>query len=254
MKVKALDRIVAFLDKELAIAKFRDSSNNGLQVANSGRVRRICCGVDASLAFFEEARQRGGDLVICHHGMRWNDSLKRIIGVNYKRLGFLISNDMALYACHLPLDAHDVHGNNAGICRALGLRKLKKFGLYNDAHIGFAGELPKPVSYDAFKKRVARLMRTDIRSMDFGKKTVRSVAVVSGGAAEELAEAGEKKIDVFLSGEPQLAAYSLAQEYGINAVFAGHYATETFGVRALADLLKRKFRTPCDFIDLRIPF
>ncbi len=242
------------MDTELEIAKFRDSSNNGLQVANSGRVRRICCGVDASLQFFEEAKSRGSDLMICHHGMSWNDSLKHITGVNYTRLEFLIRNDMALYASHLPLDAHRTHGNNARICKLLGLRKLKKFGLYNGAHIGFEGELPKAVSYSAFKKRVARLMHAEIRSMDFGKKTVRSVAVISGSAADELVEAGDKKIDVYLSGEPQLAAYSIAQEYGINAVFAGHYATETFGVQALADLLRRKFRMPCEFIDLHIPF
>jgi dinuclear metal center YbgI/SA1388 family protein len=251
----ALDRITAFLDRELRVQDFAsDSSHNGLQVQSSGRVTRVCCGVDASLEFFREARRRGADLLVCHHGLSWGDSLKRITDLNYRRIRFLIENDMALYACHLPLDAHPRLGNNARICEALGLRQRRPFGLYRGVRIGFAGRLVRPLPYEQFKKRVARLTGGTLRTMDFGKRTVRTVAVVSGGGSEELGEAGRTGVDVFLSGEPTLAAYHQAQDFGINAVFAGHYATEVFGVGALSEIIQRRFRVPAEFVDLRVPY
>jgi dinuclear metal center YbgI/SA1388 family protein len=225
-----------------------------LQVENSGRVRSICCGVDASLQFFKEAQKRGADLLICHHGISWGDSLKRITDINYRRLAFLIHNDLALYACHLPLDAHPHHGNNIQLCKALKLQHIRKFGAYHGVEIGFAGELPRPVVYADFKRRVASIVGNTIRSMDFGRTMIKKVAVVSGGAAAEVAEAGQKGIDVYVTGESQLFAYNLAQEYRINAVFGGHYATEKFGVLALVELLKKKFKLPAEFVDLKIPF
>jgi dinuclear metal center YbgI/SA1388 family protein len=251
--VSGLNEVAEYLDRRLGVAGWKDHSHNGLQVANSGRVRRVCCGVDATLEFFEAARAAGADLAICHHGLSWGDSLKRITGLNYRRVGFLIRNDMALYACHLPLDAHPVLGNNAQLCRALGLTRLEPFGLYEGRLIGFAGRLPRAESYAAFKRRVARVTRGALTSMDFGKARVRTVGVISGGAADELPEAAEKGLDVYLSGEPKLFAWHLAKEYGINAIFAGHYATEVFGVRALAGLIARRFRIPAEFVNLGTP-
>ncbi len=252
--MKSLAAIVAFLDRELHIKAFADESNNGLQVENSGRIARVAFGVDASLAFFEEAARRKANLAICHHGLSWGDSLKRISGLNYRRLKFLLEHDLALYACHLPLDAHPRLGNNAQIAKALGLQRLQPFGLYHGIDIGFCGSLPRALPYAALKERVRRLMGNMVGTMDFGKKTVRTIAIVSGGAAEEIEEAGQKGIDVYLSGEPKLLAYSLAQEYKINAIFAGHYATETFGVKALARLLAAQFGLQTAFIDLGVRF
>jgi len=249
-----LERLVAFLDRELKLTEFDDSSNNGLQVANSGAVKHVCCGVDASMEFFRAARDRGADMVLCHHGLSWGDSLKTITGLNYERLSFLIQNDISLYAAHLPLDAHPTLGNNALICRALGLRSIKPFGEYRGKLIGFQGLLPKATRYTSFKKRAASVFGREPQTMDFGKRTVRSVAVVSGGAASEIDEAGRKGIDVYVSGEPTLVAYSLAQEYGVNAVFGGHYATEVFGVRALAELIRKQFRIKAEFVTFDVPF
>ena len=135
----SLEIIVSFLNRELNIKAFSDDAHNGLQVENIGKIARVCVGVDASLAFFEEAAKRKADLVICHHGLSWGDSLKRITGLNYRRLKLLIDNDMALYACHLPLDAHPRYGNNAQICKAFGLRRLNPFGIYHGTPIGFSG-------------------------------------------------------------------------------------------------------------------
>ena len=253
--MKTLKTIVSFLDRELNVKAFSDDSHNGLQVENSGKIARVCVGVDASLAFFEEALKRKADLVICHHGLSWGDSLRRISGLNYRRLKLLIDNDMALYACHLPLDAHPRHGNNAQICKAFGLRRLKPFGLYHGIPIGFSGSLPGAMPYAAFKAQAQRVFgNTTVGTMDFGKRTVRKVAIVSGGAAEQIDEAGQNGIDVYVSGEPKLMAYNLAQEYGINAIFAGHYATEVFGVKALARLLASRFRVQAEFLDMGIRF
>ena len=242
-----LNKIMTFLDRELKVSEFTDSSNNGLQVQNSGSVKKICCGVDASIEMFEAAARRGANMVVCHHGLSWAD-------LNYKRLSYLVKHDMALYACHLPLDAHPRYGNNALICKALGLRRLRGFGNYHGSVIGFQGELPRPMAYKDFKKLAAKTIGRELLTMDFGKKTIKTVAVVSGGAGALLDEAGREGVDVFLSGEPSLQAYNNAQEYGINAMFAGHYATEVYGVRALAGLLKKQFRIEAEFVDLGIRY
>lgn len=252
--MEKLEKIVSFLDKELNISSYQDSSNNGLQVESKGRIKKICCGVDASMEFFGAALHRSADMVVCHHGISWGDSLKYITDINYSRLSFLINNDIALYACHLPLDAHPRYGNNILICKALGLHKIQSFGEYNGFPIGFKGVLPRSVSYESFKKKVAKVTAGKLQTMDFGPGKIRSVAVVSGGAADGVMEAGLAGIDVYLSGEPKLSAYSVAQEQGINAVFAGHYATEVFGVRALAGVLEKKFNVKAEFIDLGIRF
>ena len=253
-KMASLKTIVSFLDRELNVKAFSDDSHNGLQVENIGKIVRVCVGVDASLAFFEEAVKRKANLVICHHGLSWGDSLKRITGLNYCRVKFLLNNNLALYACHLPLDAHPHYGNNAQLCKAFGLQRLKSFGLYHDIPIGFSGFLPKAMPYTVFKAHVHRVIGNIVGTMDFGKSIVRTVAIVSGGAAAEIDEAGQKGIDVYISGEPKLMAYRLAQEYGINAIFAGHYATEVFGVKALARLLASRFRVKAEFLDMGIRF
>ena len=249
-----LSAIAAYLDRELNVAAFTDDAHNGLQVENAGRVRRVCAGVDASMAFFEEAAARGADLLVCHHGLSWGDSLRRIDGLNYRRLKFLLDHDMALYACHLPLDAHPRLGNNARLCRALGLRRLQPFGRYHGASIGYRGTLPAPLSYAAFQKRAWRVLGRTGASMDFGPARVRSAAVVSGGAAGMIAEAAAAGVDVFVSGEPKLTAWHLAQEHGLNALFGGHYATEVFGVKAVAERLAARFGVDAGFADLAVPF
>ena len=246
--------VTAYLDTLLDVASFDDASNNGLQVANSGRVRRMVCAVDATLDTFEEAARRGADLLVAHHGISWGDSLCRITGLAYRRVAVLVRHDIALYAAHLPLDAHPLYGNNAQIARALGLRNRRPFGTYRGRKIGFSGSLPRPIRFTTLKKRLEKVFGAEVTCAEYGKPTVRTVAVVSGGAGAEAAEAGEKGIDVFITGERQLVGHNLAREYGLHAVFAGHYATETFGVRALAGVLKHRFKIPVEFLDRGVAF
>ncbi len=247
-----LSEIVDILDRELAIDDYEDCSNNGLQLGEEREIERICTGVDASMEFFQNAEKMGAQLLICHHGISWGDSLKRITDINYRRVKYLMDHGLCLYACHLPLDAHPELGNNIQICRALKLRNLEPFGVYNGRPIGFKGELPEAVAFEDFVNTAAAVFGNITTTMDFGRDEVESVAVVSGGAADEVEEAGLKGIDAYISGEPKLTAWHLAQEYGVNAIFAGHYATEVFGVRAVAKYLVERLDIEAQFIDLGI--
>ncbi len=249
-----LQPIVAFLDGLLQPDRFQDSSNNGLQVENSGRVGLVCCGVDASMDFFREAQRRGAGLVLCHHGLSWGDSLKRITHLNYQRVSFLIKHDIAVYAAHLPLDAHPRYGNNACVARALGLRQLKPFGMHQGQAVGLRGTLAAPVPLRRLAARLERTIGNQVTVLDFGKSTIRTVAMVVGGGAVGIEEAARLGVDVYLSGEPGLGAYNTARHYQMNALFGGHYATESLGVQALGKLLTRRFGVRTEFVDLGIRF
>jgi dinuclear metal center YbgI/SA1388 family protein len=249
-----LSTLVSLLDETLAIDAYRDSSNNGLQIANSGAVTKVVTGVDASLRLLKEAAARGADCVVCHHGISWGDSLKRITGLNHRLVAFAIEHNIAVYAAHLPLDAHPCYGNNAQLCKALGLTHLKPAFAYHGETIGFTASYPKAIPFSAFCDRVRNTVNPDIRVLDFGKKSVKTVGVVSGGASDMIDQAAELGTDAYLTGEPSLQGYNQAEHLNQNVVFAGHYATETFGVRALATLVARKFKLRAEFVDFNIPY
>ena len=245
-------QIAAYLDDLLQVERFHDASNNGLQVQNSGRSGLVCCAVDASLETLREAGRRGAGLILCHHGLSWGDSLKRITHLNYERIGFLIRHDIALYACHLPLDAHPRYGNNACVARALGLRRLAPFGVYHGQTIGLRGTLPAPLPLERLAARLKAATGNAAMVLPFGRKTVRTVAMVVGGGAVGLDEAARLGMDVYLSGEQNLAAYNTASDLKLNVLFGGHYATESLGVQAIGHVVARRFKARVEFIDFKI--
>jgi len=249
-----LKMIVKQLDGILAEREYGDNSNNGLQVENSGRVTRIACGVDASLEFFREAQRRGASLCLVHHGMSWDKSLARISGVNYEKVKFLMEHDMALYASHIPLDAHSTFGNNVLLAKGLGLCQLKRFCGYHGSEISFSGTLPKPVGVAAFAKRFEKLVGNRVTTWDFGKPEIRTVGIVSGGGGFGIAHAVECGLDAFVCGEAGLQDYNLAKECNINVFLGGHYATEALGPIALGEHIAKKAKIPWEFIDLKIPY
>lgn len=250
-----LQTLTSFLDTELCLADFKDVSHNGLQVANSGKVTRISCGVDASLDFFKEAHARGSDFCVVHHGISWGDSLARISGPTYDIVAFLMQHDMALYAAHLPLDAHPIHGNNGQIASALGLVNRSGFCLYHDTQIGVQGTLPTPLSFEALGNLVKSLTPGGaFHALPLGNETVKTVGIVSGGAADEVVQAIDAGLDVYLTGEMNLQAYHAAKAGNINIIAAGHYATERFGVKAVGELLNRDFKIPWNFINFDLPW
>ena len=248
------EALYAALAEKMNIAGLEDVSNNGLQVASrKTTIGKVCSGVDATLPFFEEAARRGADLVICHHGISWGDSLKRIAGLNYDQVSFLIGHDLALWACHLPLDAHPALGNNAQICAALGLGDLRPFGIYHGNTIGFRGEFAAPMPRADFLALLKEKISPRITAHEFGADMVKTVGVVSGGAASMLGEALDEGLDAFVDGETDLAAFNLCLQRRGNMYAAGHYATERFGIRAVGEWLASRFGVEHEFIDFDLP-
>ena len=245
-----LDVLCGFLDDFLQIKAFSDVSHNGLQVQNNGTVTKICLGVDATLPFFKCAVENGADCVIVHHGLSWGDSLAHITGRNYDLIEFAIRNNLAVYGCHLPLDAHPVVGNNAQLAKFLGVRRVKPFYDYHGQVIGVKGDLC--VSLAVLKKRICGGISTKTVFCDFGKQVVRRIGIVSGGAGDGVEQAALEGLDFYLSGEPSLIGYHAAEHYGINAAFAGHYPTEVFGVKALGAEIKKKLRVKAEFLEFGI--
>ncbi len=250
-----LDTLAKALDAELRLDAFADVSHNGLQVANRGTVSRICCGVDASLEFLEAAAAKGADFCFVHHGISWGDSLVRIAGLNYRIVAFLVEHGMALYAAHLPLDAHPALGNNAGLAAALGLAETSGCFTYHGNVIGVRGVLPEPLPFETLCDRVRTATPGGaFHALPFGKPLVRTVGIVSGGAADEVRQAFEMGLDCFVTGEMDLAARNFARDVGIDMIAAGHYATEVFGPRAVAGWLATRYPVPSDFLSFDLPW
>jgi dinuclear metal center YbgI/SA1388 family protein len=240
-------QLVRYLDGYLKIASIPDSSLNGLQVEGRARIRRAAFAVDASLETIRAAARAGAGILIVHHGLFWGRG-ERITGVMRKRIGALVESDLSLYAAHLPLDCHEEVGNNVEIARLLGLELGEKFADYHGVLIGFTARAKTPVARGALVRTVEKTLRCRVERLDFGPARIRRVGIVSGGAAEYAAEAKTLGCDAFITGETSHSAYHSAKEARINVIYAGHYASETVGVKALARHLRRKFGIDCRFI------
>lgn len=248
MKTIPLKKLVSFLDSELALSEFPgDDSANGLQVEGKKTVRKVGLAVDACTYVFEKAVQKNIDLLFVHHGLIWG-GLRSISGITKNRMQILLRNDISLYACHLPLDWHPVCGNNAQLLKRLHLKKAGDFGKYHGRSIGYWGRLPEMMTPSEFLAYVSRALGTKATAIPF-RRNVRNVGVVSGGGWSAIMDADKCGIDTFLTGEPSHSAYTPAEEMGINLVFAGHYATETFGVQAVGQMLRKKYGLDTEFID-----
>lgn len=244
----SLDAIVRDANRLLRLDEFEDypGAVNGLQVENRGRVRRIAAAVDASLATARLASEAGADLLVVHHGLFWSPTVPWT-GRKYELLRWLLDHDLAVYSVHLPLDAHPQLGNNAGLCRALGLKKLQPFFPSKGQLIGLRGELS--ISREELAHRLEQAVGGGVKLLPGGTERCRNIGVVTGGAGAELKLAAEAGVDTFITGEGPHWTFALAEELGLNVLYGGHYATETFGVKALATHLGRKFRLPWVFLD-----
>lgn len=247
--------IAALLDDELRPNIFRDASHNGLQIENDGPVTRLAIAVDASLETFAEAGRLGAQMLIVHHGVSWGESLARIDGLNRRLVADALRRNLALYAAHLPLDAHPTLGNNAQIATLLGLTRTRSFMAYRGQLIGVAGLLPQPLPRDAFAQAVQAALKPPrpVR-FDYGPEIIHTVGICSGAAPEGVDAAAREGLDVYLGGEPSLQAYNLAKQWGQNALFVGHYVTERTGPRALGAWLAERTALPCPLIDLNLPW
>ena len=219
---------------------------NGLQVENRGSVTRIAATVDASLATIKLAAKAKADLLIVHHGLFWSPT-HPWTGKKYELLRALLDHDIAVYSSHLPLDAHPKLGNNAQLCAALGLKNLRPFFESHGQPIGL--QTTTSVSRNQLAARLEKATRTKPLIIPGGPTTCQRIGVVTGGAGGDLKTAAAAGIDTFITGEGPHWTYALAEELGINVLYGGHYATETFGVKALAAQLSKKFRVPWVFLD-----
>jgi dinuclear metal center YbgI/SA1388 family protein len=243
-----LDKLVPFLDAELGLAGFAaDESANGLQIEGRTTVRRVGLAVDACEYVFRKAAEKEIDFLFVHHGLIWG-GLKSVQGVMRKRIKALFDSEISLYACHLPLDWHPKYGNNVRLLQLLSIKKMGEFGNYHGKNISYWGKSATELSLEEFTARIDKTLGTRSSVISFGKK-VRTVGVVSGGGWFAINEAEKYGIDTFLTGEPSHSAYTLAEEMKVNLIFAGHYATETPGVKAVGEALKKRFGLEVEFID-----
>ena len=242
-----LQKIVAHCDKLLRTADIGDydGAANGLQVENSGSVTRIAATVDASLATVKLAIAAKADLLVVHHGLFWSKT-HPWIGKRRELLQLLVENNLAIYSSHLPLDAHLKLGNNARLAAALGLKNLKPFFFSHGQNIGL--KTSTKISRAELAKRIERATGVEPKIIPGGKEICGRIGIVTGGAGGELKQAAAEGVDTFITGEGPHWTYALAEELGLNVFYGGHYATETFGVKALAAELSKKFKVPWRFL------
>ena len=244
----SLAEIVSYSDRFLRIREIGDWDNalNGLQIENSGRVTRIGAAVDVSTRVLTEAQSRTIDLLIVHHGLFW-PGLQPIRGALRRQLRLAFENDIALYSAHLPLDIHPRVGNNAQLVAALGLRSPRPFlkGKGQPVGLKVRGSLPR----SELVRKLQKALNSSVKVLDFGPKQTRAIGIVTGAAGSEIYRVAEDNIDTFITGEAPHWAAVAAEELGVTLLLGGHYATEVFGVKALAAYLSKRFRVPWEFID-----
>jgi dinuclear metal center YbgI/SA1388 family protein len=244
----SLSEIVSYTDRFLRVCEVGDWDNalNGLQIENSGQVGRIGAAVDVSTRVLTEAQKRKVDLLIVHHGLFW-PGLQPLRGALRRQLRLAFENDVALYGAHLPLDIHPLAGNNAQLVAALGLKSTQPFLEEKGQRVGLKVRASLPRS-DLVRK-LQKALNGPVKVFDFGPKRTRAIGIVTGAAGSEIYRVADDNIDTFITGEAPHWAAVAAQELGVNLLLGGHYATEVFGVKALAAHLSKRFGVPWEFID-----
>ena len=247
-RVPSLTEILSYADTHLRIREVGDWDNalNGLQVENSGTVTKLAAAVDVSARTVAVAIERGANLLLVHHGLFW-PGLQPITGGRRRILEQVFQHDIAIYSAHLPLDIHPALGNNARLAHALGLEKTQPFFEAKGQLIGLRSE--GPVSRDELARRLEQSLGGPVKMFASGPEQARSIGVITGGAGSEIYEVAREGIDTFVTGEAPHWAAIAAEELGLNLLLGGHYATETFGVKALAAHLSERFNVPWEFID-----
>lgn len=245
-----LHTIIAHLNKLLKIGAVPDypQALNGLQLENGGEVTRVAAAVDACLPVIEQAVADNVDLLIVHHGLFWQGA-QRIEGSVYQKLKLAMDAGLAIYSAHIPLDVHPKVGNNALLAKSIGMREPEPFFPWKGIQLGLCGRMG--ITRERLVDRVTKAVggTTPVHVCPGGPEKVGMVGIITGGAGSEIAAIAEAGIDTFITGEGPHWSYTAAEELGVNLIYGGHYATETFGVRILASLVAKKYAIPQQFID-----
>jgi dinuclear metal center YbgI/SA1388 family protein len=249
-----LANLLTYLNELLEPAAFSDYGPNGLQVPGPAEVRTVVTGVSASAELFERAAAHGADLIVVHHGLFWTGAPLALTRSAKRRLQLLFEHDMALAAYHLPLDGHPEVGNNALLAAGLGCASHEPFALHKGMPIGVCGRFEGDgITAGELVARARELTGREPLAFLDGPTRVRRIGIVSGGGADYLGDAVAAGHDAFLTGEPAERVMTHAREEGIHFIAAGHYATETFGVRRLGELLAERFGVVQHFVDVPNP-
>lgn len=243
------------LNQTLSPDRFKDYAPNGLQVEGKKEIKRVVTGVTASQALIDAAVEYGADAIFVHHGYFWKGESPVIVGMKYKRISTLIKNDINLYAYHLPLDAHPVLGNNAGLADAIGLsnRVGLQSGVSIEEAVGVVGELRESMSVDSFQRLVESVVNRSVLFENVDDRKIQRVALCTGGAQGYIEQAVLANADVFITGEVSEQTIHVAREMGMHFIAAGHHATERFGAQSIAKFLSEKDGLDAVFIDIDSP-
>ncbi len=244
----SLDQLVAHLDGELKTASISDypGAMNGLQLANSGQVTRIVAAVDASLPIIQAAAAGGPGLLVVHHGMFWQ-GVQPVTGAYYKKLKIAMEADLAIYSSHLPLDVHPILGNNILLAKAIGMSDPKPFLDRKGLMLGIRGNWQG--SRAELNCKLHQILCGSVHLCPGGPERVCEIGLITGGAGSEVAQIASAGLDCFVTGEGPHWSYPLAEELGVNLFYGGHYATETFGVKAVSAAMAAIFDLPSSFLD-----
>ncbi len=245
--------VVEFLDNYLP-DEAKDDSWNGLQVEGTSEIRKIIFAVDAGIDTFNAAISEKADMILVHHGHFWKSSDPSISGWQKERIDLLLKNNISLYVSHLPLDRHREIGNNSELLKLLGAEIKEEFMIKEGKNIGWIGEMKKEKSLEEVKNILKKELDSDLRTVEFGKDVIKTIAVCSGsGGYWGFYEALDKKVDLYLTGDP-IEVYMTAKDAKMNIIFAGHHATETLGLKALMKVVEDKFNIEARFLDLPTGF
>ena len=243
----SLDELVNYLDRELRTALIPDYPGawNGLQLANGGQIGRIVAAVDASLPVIKAAAQGGPGLLIVHHGMFWQ-GVQPVTGPFYQKLKIAMDAGLAIYSSHLPLDVHPQLGNNILLARAIGIQDPEPFLDHKGLLVGLRG------SWNGWRNDLADALSIalggPVHLCPGGSEIISKVGLVTGGAGSEVAKVAATGVDTFITGEGPHWSYPLAEELCLNLFYGGHYATETFGVKAITAAAAAHFMIPWEFL------
>jgi dinuclear metal center YbgI/SA1388 family protein len=252
--VAARDEIIGFCDELLEIDSYEDYGPNGLQVPGDEEVSRVATGVTANAEMLRAAVEGGAELICVHHGLLWGGELEPFSVPMAERLRILLGARASLAAYHLPLDAHPEIGNNALLRERIGLEpEDTPFGEAKGSRIGRVGRASAPLSISELSERVREATGRDPLTFDSGPERIGRVGIVTGSGGFAIHEAGPIGLDALVIGEPSEPVMGESREYGVHLLAAGHYATETFGIRRLGELIAERFGVEHEFVDVPNP-